>query len=191
MQSTQLQGQESIDSVKSTDLLGSKRSESIERSNVLFKISLKNKSFPKEKSRKKGKKFISNALWHQKNKKNKRKDTLLSSDTTIHIQSTHNNTIYTLANNKGVTHRCVSTGMCGFKNARKSTSYASQRAAEKMAAWAKDYNIAHVSLKIHGLGSGKLSGVRAIHQHGLRITKISERITLPHNGCRPPKRRRV
>ena len=109
----------------------------------------------------------------------------------IHIQSTHNNTIYTLTNSKGETRIWVSAGTCGFKNSRKATSYASQGAAAKCAALAKNHNVHKVNLLISGLGPGRLSGVRTLHQAGLVISKIRESTNLPHNGCRPPNRRRV
>ena len=110
---------------------------------------------------------------------------------TIFIESTHNNTIYTLASSRGKTHCCIPTGRCGFKNTRKSTSYASQAAAEKLAALAKANNISQVSVKIRGVGPGKSNGVRALHQSGLRIGRVIECTSLPHNGCRPPKLRRI
>ena len=110
---------------------------------------------------------------------------------TIYIYSTHNNTIYTLANGKGETYCCVSVGMCGFKNTRKSTSYAAQAAAEKLATLSKNYNVSHVRVKMKGFGPGKLSGVRALHRSGFRVTNCTECTALPHNGCRPPKRRRI
>ena len=109
----------------------------------------------------------------------------------IHIQSTHNNTIYTLGGNRGLTRNWISAGRCGFKNARKSTSYASQGGAEKIAAIAKSAHIGRIHIKMKGLGPGKLSGVRALHQSGFRVEKIWECTTLPHNGCRPAKSRRV
>ena len=110
---------------------------------------------------------------------------------TIHIQSTQNNTIYTLTNSKGRVRNWISAGTCGFKNARQATSYASQAAAEKVAALAKYYKIAQINIKMSGLGPGKLSGVRALHQSGFRVSRIWECTTLPHNGCRPPKSRRI
>ena len=109
----------------------------------------------------------------------------------IYIQSTHNNTIYTLTNNQGEARSWVSAGTCGFKNSRKATSYASQGAAAKCAALAKNHNVYRVNLLISGLGPGRLSGVRALHQAGLVISKIWECTNLPHNGCRPPNKRRV
>ena len=149
----------------------------------------------------KGKKISAHSrrvsFFRGKKKERNKKSALLVSKrkridcTTIYIQSTHNNTIYTLAGSRGETRCCVPAGMCGFKNTRKSTSYASQAAAEKLAALAKDHNITHVCIKMRGVGPGKLSGVRALHQSGFRIRKISECTTLPHNGCRPPKLRRI
>lgn len=110
---------------------------------------------------------------------------------TIYIQSTHNNTIYTLTDHRGKTRGWTSAGTCGFKNTRKATSYASQAAAEKCASLAKSINCTALSLKIQGLGPGKLSGVRTIHQSGLRVSRIWECTTLPHNGCRQKKSRRI
>ena len=109
----------------------------------------------------------------------------------IYIQSTHNNTIYTLTNGKGKTRSWVSAGTCGFKNSRKATSYASQGAAARCATSAKNHNVYRVNLLLSGLGPGRLSGVRALHQSGLVIGKILESTNLPHNGCRPSNRRRV
>lgn len=132
------------------------------------------------------KKFLRLALLSNKTKKRKKKPP------TIHIQSTHNNTIYTLSRGEGVTNYSVSTGMCGFKNTRKSTSYASQMAAEKLAGLiAQRGGKQNFCVKVKGLGPGKLSGVRALHQFGIRIGNIQECTGLPHNGCRAPKCRRV
>ena len=136
------------------------------------------------------KKFLRLALLSNKTKERKKKPP------TIHIQSTHNNTIYTLSHGQGMTNYSVSTGMCGFKNTRKSTSYASQMAAEKLAGLiaqriAQRRGKKNFCVKVKGLGPGKLSGVRALHQFGIRISKIRECTGLPHNGCRSPKCRRV
>ena len=132
------------------------------------------------------KKFLRLALLSNKTKKRKKKPP------TIHIQSTHNNTIYTLSHGEGVTNYSVSTGMCGFKNTRKSTSYASQMAAEKLAGLiAQRRGKKGFCVKVKGLGPGKLSGVRALHQYGIRISNIQECTGLPHNGCRAPKCRRI
>ena len=110
---------------------------------------------------------------------------------TVYINSTHNNTIYTLAGAKGNVYCCVPTGVCGFKNARKSTSYAAQAAAEKLGVLAKNDNIASVRIKMRGMGPGKLSGVRALQNSGFRCVQICECTPLPHNGCRPSRVRRV
>ena len=110
---------------------------------------------------------------------------------TIYINSSHNNTIYTLANSKGKVRSWTSSGASGFKNTRKSTSYASQAAAEKLAAVARRCGFRLIHIKMRGLGPGKQSGVRTLHQCGLKVIKIEECTTLPHNGCRPPKSRRI
>ena len=109
----------------------------------------------------------------------------------IYISSSANNTVYTLADYGGRVRTTLSAGGCGFKNTRKSTSYASQAAAERLASVAKRWNFRQIHLKIRGLGPGKLSGVRALGSSGLRIVKLSECTGLPHNGCRPPKSRRI
>ena len=114
-----------------------------------------------------------------------------TSVSTIYIQSTHNNTLYTLTDSKGKTRNWISAGRCGFKNTRKATSYASQAAAQRVALLAKECNIKRCVLKIKGMGPGKLSGVHTLHQSGLRITRISECTPLPHNGCRAQKSRRI
>ena len=115
---------------------------------------------------------------------------------TLYIQSTRNNTIFTASRGGGNTRFSVSTGMCGFKNTRQSTSYASQMAAEKLVARmfphaGKRRIKRKFALKIKGLGAGKLSGVRALRKLGLKIRSIQECTGLPHNGCRPPKVRRL
>lgn len=141
--------------------------------------------------------LLAGAMSHKKKRKKPKKTVFLADQRretnwgTIYIQSTHNNTIYTLTNKWGCARSWVSAGTCGFKNTRKSTSYASQAAAGKIARAAKDLNIACVHIKMSGLGAGKLSGVRTLHQSGFRVTKIRECTPLPHNGCRPAKSRRV
>ena len=109
----------------------------------------------------------------------------------IYISSSANNTLYTLTDSGGRVRVHLSAGGCGFKNTRKSTGYASQATAERLASMAKRWNFRQFHLKICGLGPGKLSGVRALGSSGLRIVKLSECTGLPHNGCRPPKNRRI
>lgn len=109
----------------------------------------------------------------------------------IHIQSTQNNTICTLTDLEGNTKFWSSAGNIGFKNSRKSTSYAAQAVAEYVAAKALNLGFNTVVLKIKGLGYGKLTAIRAIHKSKLNITKICELTPVPHNGCRAPKKRRI
>ena len=109
----------------------------------------------------------------------------------IYIQSSQNNTIYTLTTSKKQPRYWVSAGRCGFKNSRKSTSYASQSAAARCAEFAKNHNVHRVNLFVNGLGPGRLTGVRALGAAGLVIGRIRECTNLPHNGCRPPNKRRV
>lgn len=109
----------------------------------------------------------------------------------IFIQSTRNNTIVTLTDLQGNTKSWVSSGSIGFKNSRKSTSYAAQATAEKLVISAINLGFFSVKIIMKGLGYGKQSAVRAIYKSGLKITNIEDRTPLPHNGCRPPKKRRV
>ena len=109
----------------------------------------------------------------------------------VHIQSTRNNTIITLTDLQGNTKFWTSTGNLGFKNSRKSTTYAAQAAAELLASKALNLGFYSISVKIKGLGYGKESSVRALYKSKLVITKISEITPIPHNGCRAPKKRRV
>lgn len=109
----------------------------------------------------------------------------------VHIQSTRNNTIITLTDLQGNTKFWTSTGNLGFKNSRKSTTYAAQAAAELLATKALNLGFYSIAVKIKGLGYGKESSVRALYKSKLVITKISEITPIPHNGCRAPKKRRV
>nr|QGT76926.1 30S ribosomal protein S11 [Micractinium pusillum] len=109
----------------------------------------------------------------------------------IHIQSTRNNTILTLTDLQGNCKFWSSAGNIGFKNSRKSTSYAAQAVAEKVASQAFHLGFDSVIVKIKGLGYGKLSAIRALHKSKLSITQIIEVTPISHNGCRPPKKRRV
>ena len=109
----------------------------------------------------------------------------------IYVQSTRNNTIITLTDTQGITKFWTSAGCLGFKNSRKSTTYAAQAAAEKLTNKALSLGFNSVIVKIKGLGYGKETSVRAIHKSKLMITKIIEKTPIPHNGCRLPKKRRV
>jgi len=109
----------------------------------------------------------------------------------IHIQSTKNNTILTLTDLQGNCKFWSSAGNIGFKNSRKSTSYAAQAVAEILAAKALNLGFDSVMVKIKGLGYGKLSALRALYKSKLSVTQIIELTSIAHNGCRPPKKRRV
>ncbi len=109
----------------------------------------------------------------------------------VHIQSTFNNTIVTVTNLTGDTISWASAGSSGFKGARKSTPFAAQTAAEKAALEALNNGIKNVEILIKGQGSGRETAIRAIEGVGFQISSIQDITSVPHNGCRPPKRRRV
>jgi small subunit ribosomal protein S11 len=109
----------------------------------------------------------------------------------VHIQSTFNNTIITITNLTGDTISWSSAGSSGFKGARKSTPFAAQTAAEKAALEAGNKGMKSVQILIKGQGSGRETAIRAIESAGFEITSIEDITSVPHNGCRPPKRRRV
>ena len=109
----------------------------------------------------------------------------------VHIQATFNNTIVTITNVNGDTISWASAGSSGFKGARKSTPFAAQTAAEKAAIDASNIGIKSVDILVKGQGSGRETAIRAIEGAGLEITSIQDITSVPHNGCRPPKRRRV
>ena len=109
----------------------------------------------------------------------------------VHIQSTFNNTIVTITNLNGDTVAWASAGSAGFKGARKSTPFAAQTAAEKAALEALSNGMKNVEILVKGQGSGRETAIRAIEGVGFEITSIQDITSVPHNGCRPPKRRRV
>ena len=109
----------------------------------------------------------------------------------VHIQSTFNNTIVTITNTNGEAVSWASAGSSGFKGARKSTPFAAQTAAEKAALEALNTGMKSVDILIKGQGSGRETAIRAIEGAGFEITSIQDITAVPHNGCRPPKRRRV
>jgi small subunit ribosomal protein S11 len=109
----------------------------------------------------------------------------------VHIQSTFNNTIVTITNLTGDTISWASAGSSGFKGARKSTPFAAQTAAEKAALEALNTGMKSVEILVKGQGSGRETAIRAIEGAGFNISSIQDITSVPHNGCRPPKRRRV
>ena|SRR3990170_4658130 len=108
-----------------------------------------------------------------------------------HIQATFNNTIVTIADTNGNVVSWSSAGNQGFKGSRKSTPFAAQRAAENAARKAMEYGLRQVDIYVKGPGSGRESAIRALQAAGLKINLIKDVTPIPHNGCRPPKRRRV
>lgn len=109
----------------------------------------------------------------------------------VHIKATFNNTLITITDPNGDTICAGSAGCVGFKGSRKSTPFAAQQAAQKCAEAAKKNGVREVEIRVKGPGSGRESAISALQQAGLRITSIEDVTPLPHNGCRPPKRRRV
>jgi small subunit ribosomal protein S11 len=108
-----------------------------------------------------------------------------------HIQSTFNNTIVTITDVGGNAVAWASAGQQGFKGSRKSTPYAAQSAAEEVAKKAQEHGVRTLGVYVKGPGAGRESALRALQGAGMRITMIRDVTPIPHNGCRPPKRRRV
>jgi len=107
------------------------------------------------------------------------------------IQSTFNNTIITLTDPKGAVLSWASAGTVGFKGSRKSTPYAAGLAAEAAARRAMEHGLRQVEVRVKGPGSGREAAIRSLQAAGLQVTSIRDVTPIPHNGCRPPKRRRV
>lgn len=108
-----------------------------------------------------------------------------------HIQSTFNNTIVTITDKEGNTISWSSAGALGFKGSKKSTPYAAQMAAEKAAEAALEHGLKEVDCYVKGPGSGRETAIRALQVAGIEVAMIKDVTPIPHNGCRPPKRRRV
>jgi small subunit ribosomal protein S11 len=108
-----------------------------------------------------------------------------------HILSTFNNTIITITDTEGNALCTASCGSCGFKGSKKSTPFAAQIAADKVAKKAKDFGMQNIDISVKGPGAGRESAIRAIQAAGLHVNSIRDDTPIPHNGCRPPKRRRV
>ena len=108
-----------------------------------------------------------------------------------HIQSTFNNTLVTISDTSGNVISWSSAGSKGFKGSRKSTPFAAQQAAEDAARKAMDHGMKTVAVHVKGPGSGREAALRALSASGLRVSLIKDVTPIPHNGCRPPKRRRV
>ncbi len=112
-------------------------------------------------------------------------------DAIAHIQASFNNTIITITDRQGNTLSWATSGGCGFRGSRKSTPFAAQVAAEKAGTAALDYGVKNVEVRVKGPGPGRESAVRALNAVGFKVTEIEDVTPIPHNGCRPPKKRRV
>ena len=108
-----------------------------------------------------------------------------------HIQATFNNTTVTITDTKGETLCWSSAGTCGFKGSRKSTPFAGQSAAQTAAEKALKFGVKEVEVRVKGPGSGRESAITALQAAGLNVKSIEDRTPIPHNGCRPSKKRRV
>lgn len=109
----------------------------------------------------------------------------------VHLQATFNNTIITITDKEGNTIAWASAGTVGFSGSRKSTPFAAQLAGESCARQAMEHGMKRVEVYVKGPGSGRESAIRSIQASGLEINLIKDVTPIPHNGCRPPKRRRV
>ena len=109
----------------------------------------------------------------------------------VHVNSSFNNTMVTITDVQGNTISWSSSGLMGFKGSRKSTPYAAQLAAEDAGKKASEHGLKNVDVEVSGPGSGRESALRALQSIGFNITSIRDVTPIPHNGCRPPKKRRV
>ena len=126
-----------------------------------------------------------------KDTKVKRKDKKNVHHGHVHIQSTFNNTIVTISDIRGNTICWSRPGSSGFKGAKKGTPFAAQSAAEQAAKVAVEHGMKQVEVLVNGPGAGRETAIRALQTSGLEVTLIRDITPVPHNGCRPPKRRRV
>ena len=127
----------------------------------------------------------------EENKRVKRRNKKNISSGIAHVNSTFNNTRITISDENGNTISWSSAGLMGFKGSRKSTPYAAQMAAEDAGTKALEHGVKTLRVEIQGPGSGRESALRALQSTGFTITSIKDVTSIPHNGCRPPKRRRV
>ena len=121
----------------------------------------------------------------------KKKKKVVDSNAVAHIKSTFNNTHVTIADKFGNVLIWEKAGSSGFKGSRKSTAYAATLTAQKVAESALAMGIISVSIEVKGPGAGRESAIRTIHNNGILVTEIVDVTPVPHNGCRPPKKRRV
>lgn len=124
-------------------------------------------------------------------KKKKKKKTQVEPEGIAHIKASFNNTHITLTDMQGNVIALISAGRLGFKGSRKSTPFAATQSAEQVAKEAMDLGLKKIEVKVNGPGSGRESAIRSLAVAGLEVTSIKDVTPIPHNGCRPPKKRRV
>lgn len=112
-------------------------------------------------------------------------------DAVVHVHASFNNTIITISDRQGNTLCWATSGASGFRGSRKSTPFAAQVAAEKAGQKAQEHGVKNLDVQIKGPGPGRESAVRALNGLGFKILRITDVTPIPHNGCRPPKKRRV
>ena len=127
----------------------------------------------------------------RKRKQFKKREKKVIPSGVVHIQATFNNTMVTFTDKVGNVVAWSSAGSLGFRGSRKGTPFAAQQAALRAAAGARDVGMRSVDVRVKGPGSGRESAVRALSNAGLHVNHIKDVTPIPHNGCRPPKRRRV
>ena len=127
----------------------------------------------------------------QSNREKKKKKRSVDPSGVAHIKATFNNTHVTITDKRGNVIAWSTAGSSGFKGSRKNTAYAATIAAEKLGQEAVQMGLRTIDVKVKGPGAGRESAIRALAVAGLEVTSISDVTPLPHNGCRPPKRRRV
>lgn len=124
-------------------------------------------------------------------KKVKKRNVRIDSDGTVYIKATFNNIIVSVCNKSGQVISWSSAGKSGFRGSKKNTPYAAQVAASDAAKTAHEAGMRSTVVYVKGPGSGREAAIRAVHQTGISVTKIIDITPVPHNGCRPPKKRRV
>jgi len=126
-----------------------------------------------------------------KTNQKKKKNVKIDATGEAHIQASFNNIIISLTNTSGQVISWSSAGKMGFRGSKKNTPYAAQTAAEDCAKVAQEAGLRQVKVFVKGPGNGRESAIRTLHNNGIEVTEIIDVTPLPHNGCRPPKRRRV
>lgn len=125
------------------------------------------------------------------NSRPRKKVTKVVTDGVAHIHASFNNTIITITDRQGNTLSWATSGGSGFRGSRKSTPFAAQVAADRAGEKAKEFGLKNIDVEVNGPGPGRDSAVRALNNAGFKIASITDVTPIPHNGCRPPKKRRV